>query len=74
MSIGAITIKGQVTIPKEVRDSLDLKGGDKVAFVIDNGQAAMRKVSRQRLSEILRKQKPWQEHSVKFQKRMRKEW
>lgn len=74
LRIGSITTKGQITIPKEIRTSLDLEEGDRVIFVIEDGQATMRKASRERLSEILRRQKPWKEHSIKFQKRMRKEW
>lgn len=35
----ALTVKGQVTIPKRVRDALGLKPGDEVEFVLgDNGQ------------------------------------
>ncbi|OQW58550.1 MAG: AbrB family transcriptional regulator [Proteobacteria bacterium HN_bin10] len=30
--MGAVTVKGQVTIPKPVRDKLGLKAGDEVAF------------------------------------------
>ena len=74
LSIGSITTKGQITIPKEIRTSLDLKEGDKVIFAIEDGQATIKKASRERLSEILRRQKPWKEHGIKFQKRMRKEW
>lgn len=74
LSIGSITTKGQITIPKDIRTSLDLKEGDRVIFAIEDGQATIKKASRERLSEILRRQKPWKEHSTKFQKRMRKEW
>lgn len=74
MNIGSITTKGQITIPKEIRASLDLKEGDRVIFVIEDGQATIRKASRERLSKILCRQKPWREHSIRFQKRMRKEW
>lgn len=74
LSIGSITTKGQITIPKEIRISLDLKEDNRVIFAIEDGQATIRKASRERLSEILRRQKPWREHSTKFQKRMRKEW
>lgn len=35
MSIATITTKGQVTIPKEIRDYLKLETGSKVEFVID---------------------------------------
>jgi AbrB family looped-hinge helix DNA binding protein len=74
MNIGSITTKGQITIPKEIRASLDLKEGDRVIFVIEDGQATIRKASREKISEVLRRQKSWKEHSIKFQKRMRKEW
>jgi AbrB family looped-hinge helix DNA binding protein len=33
----ALTVKGQVTIPKRVRDALGLKPGDKVDFVVSEG-------------------------------------
>jgi AbrB family looped-hinge helix DNA binding protein len=32
MAIGTITSKGQVTIPKEVRDRLGVKEGDRLVF------------------------------------------
>ena len=32
----ALTVKGQVTIPKRVRDALGLKPGDEVDFVLDD--------------------------------------
>ena len=35
MAIAKITTKGQVTIPKEIRDYLALQVGSRVEFVID---------------------------------------
>ena len=35
MPTSAVTSKGQVTIPKEIRDQLGLKPGDRVVFVKD---------------------------------------
>ena len=32
-----VTVKGQVTIPKRVRDHLGLRAGDRVAFEVDAG-------------------------------------
>ncbi|MYA17124.1 MAG: AbrB/MazE/SpoVT family DNA-binding domain-containing protein [Gammaproteobacteria bacterium] len=32
-----ITAKGQVTVPKPIRDRLKLKPGDRVDFVLDSG-------------------------------------
>ncbi len=38
----SITIKGQTTLPKAVRDSLEVKAGDKVRYVIvDEGVLIM---------------------------------
>ena len=34
MSLTTITSKGQVTIPKKIRDSLHLETGDKVEFIL----------------------------------------
>lgn len=74
ISTGSITTKGQVTIPKEIREKLELKEGDKIIFVIEADQATIRKAPVEKLSQILRRQKPWKMKSVKFQKRIRKEW
>lgn len=37
----SMTSNGQVTVPKEVRDALDIHAGDKVYFVADKGRAIM---------------------------------
>ena len=36
MPIATVTSKGQVTIPKKVREHLDLKRGDKLEFRVDD--------------------------------------
>lgn len=38
-----ITSKGQVTIPKAIRDDLGVKPGDEVDFVKENGAVTVRK-------------------------------
>ncbi len=39
-----LTVKGQVTIPKEIRERLHLKQGDKVLFEIsDSGEVVVKK-------------------------------
>lgn len=40
-----MTSKGQVTIPKEVRDDLGIRPGDDVQFVRDHGIVRIRKGS-----------------------------
>ena len=37
----AISAKGQITLPKEIREALDLAGGDVVVLDVDNGRIVM---------------------------------
>ena len=47
MTTATITTKGQITIPKAIRDSLMLSAGDKIEFVvIDKWEALIRPVSK----------------------------
>ena len=42
MSTATLTSKGQITLPKDVRDELNLKPGDKVEFEKRNGRYVLR--------------------------------
>ena len=45
MQVGArLTSKGQLTIPKEVREALGLRAGDRVFFTVRDGAAVLAKV------------------------------
>jgi AbrB family looped-hinge helix DNA binding protein len=47
MAIATLTSKGQVTIPKTVRDALHLHSGDKLEFIISqNGEVLIRPVTK----------------------------
>lgn len=37
MSIATLTSKGQTTIPLDIRKILDLKPGDKIEFIVEDG-------------------------------------
>ncbi|KRQ86699.1 putative regulator PrlF [Caloramator mitchellensis] len=41
MEIAKITAKGQITIPIHIRKKLNLKDGDKVVFIEENGRIVM---------------------------------
>lgn len=43
MAMAKVTSKGQVTIPKEVRERLGLVAGDELEFVEENGVYRLRK-------------------------------
>jgi AbrB family looped-hinge helix DNA binding protein len=45
-SVSTLSRRGQVTIPKAVRDELDLHPYDRVEVMVENGHATLRKVSR----------------------------
>ena len=46
MSIATLTSKGQVTIPKDVRDRLRLRSGDRLEFTVeDDGTVRVRRRS-----------------------------
>ncbi len=41
MSLATITTKGQVTIPKNIRDSLKITTGDKIEIIMMNKREAL---------------------------------
>lgn len=44
MQESTVTIKGQTTLPREVREALGLKPGDRIRYlVLDNGQVRILK-------------------------------
>jgi antitoxin PrlF len=44
MSVSTLTRKGQTTIPKDIRDRLNLKPGDKIKFMV-NADGSVRLVA-----------------------------
>ncbi len=72
--VSVLSEKGQITIPKEIRDRLRLVQGDRLMFEIKDDQIIIKKTQTNKVSEILDKQKPWSEPSVIFQRELRDEW
>jgi len=73
--VGTLSTKGQVTIPKDVREALHLRPGDKVLFDLEGGDSArVRKAEPSQLVEILDRLGPMKESGVTFQRRLRREW
>ena len=52
MSTATITAKGQITIPKRVRDALGLRVGDQVVFLLEDGKAYLHPVSHRGIKEL----------------------
>ncbi|MGQ4874623.1 MAG: AbrB/MazE/SpoVT family DNA-binding domain-containing protein [Promethearchaeia archaeon] len=74
IGISTISEKGQITIPKEIRDKLGIVQGDKLIFDLKGDKIIIRKLSTNKLSEILNNQKPWKIDGVKYQRQLRDEW
>jgi antitoxin PrlF len=74
IGVSSVTSKGQVTIPKGIREALDVSEGDKVIFQADGDTVTLRKVPMDKLSDILTRAKPLGESSLAFQRRLRREW
>lgn len=55
MVTATLTTKGQITIPKSVRDSLRLHSGDRVAFVVHGNAEALLKPITKSVDEVFGK-------------------
>ena len=69
-----ISEKGQITIPKEIRDKLGIVQGDRLIFDLKGDTIIVKKVNSSNLSEILDSQKAWSKPSLEFQRELREEW
>jgi AbrB family looped-hinge helix DNA binding protein len=52
MSVSTLTSKGQITIPKDVRERLQLHAGDKIEFVANNQNEFVIKPITKKVSDI----------------------
>jgi AbrB family looped-hinge helix DNA binding protein len=52
MSFATITSKGQTTIPKDIRDCLDLQAKDQIQFTLLSDQTVIMRVKKRNLKEL----------------------
>ena len=45
IDIATVTAKGQVTVPKAIREALGLRQGDRLSWEVENGAARVKLVS-----------------------------
>ncbi len=72
MNIGKLSKKGQIVIPKDIRERFEIKPGDAVIFKIQGDKIVLEKIQ-ERMSEILKNSKPVKK-SLEFQRKLRDEW
>ncbi len=73
LRVGSVTSRGRVTIPKGIRDSLDIAKGDQLVFLKEGDMVIIRKVKDEKLTTLLEAHKPMAESGVSFQRRLRRE-
>lgn len=52
MELAKVTVRGQITIPIEIRKKLNIKDGDKVVFLEENGKIIMENSAMIALREV----------------------
>jgi AbrB family looped-hinge helix DNA binding protein len=52
MELAKVTLRGQITIPIEIRKKLGVKDGDKVIFIEENGRIVMENSVRIALKDV----------------------
>ena len=72
MNVGKMSKKGQIVIPKEIREKFGIKPGDAIIFRIQGNTVILEKI-KEKMSEILKNSKPI-ENSLIFQGKLREEW
>lgn len=73
MIAAKVSEKGQVVIPKEIRDKLKIRPGDTVVFKMVAGKLVVERIIGRKMKDILKAGKPV-EPSVEFQRRLRDDW
>lgn len=78
MTLATLTSKGQITVPKAVRDSLKIRSGDRIEFVMtESGEVLMRPMTMHvddvfgKLHNTARKPVSVEEMDAAIQERMR---
>lgn len=52
MVLAKVTVRGQITIPIEIRKKLNIKDGDKVVFIEENGKIIIENSAMLALKEV----------------------
>ena len=52
MDKATVTGKGQITLPRRIREILDIETGDKLLFNIENGELRVRVMHGRKISEL----------------------
>ncbi len=79
MPLATVTSKGQITLPKPVREALKLRSGDRVEITIEDGKAILRPIVK-RVEEVFgklsREGKSYsiEEMDIRIKEEIKKRW
>lgn len=74
IELGKVTSKGQVTIPKEIREALGVSVGDKILFERKDGKVTIKKAQKTSIVSVLDGAKPLEKEALKAVNGIRDEW
>ena len=74
IELGKVTSKGQVTIPKEIREVLGVSGGDKILFEKKDGNILIKKAQEYSVVSVLDGARPLGKEALKAVEGIRDEW
>jgi len=77
MIIGKLSKKGQISIPKDIRNQIDLRPGDAISFVIRSNKIILEKITPsadRKLSDFLIESESLDLDSINYQRKLREEW
>lgn len=74
IGLGKITSKGQITIPKDIRNALGVSEGDKILFEKKDGEVIIKKAQKNSIVFVLDEAKPLGRETSRAIRGIRDEW
>jgi len=80
MSLTRVSKKGQITIPRDVREALGLRSGDRVEIVVEGGKAILKPLKKSpeevygKLSSFAKKAVSVEEMDQGIRKKLKQDW
>jgi AbrB family looped-hinge helix DNA binding protein len=73
MITSKVSKKGQVVLPKEIREKLNIGEGDILVFTELEGKIVI-EILNEPFTKFLQNSKPFKENAVNHQRKLREEW
>jgi AbrB family looped-hinge helix DNA binding protein len=74
MGISKVTRNWQITLPKDVRETLHIKEGERLLIKTENDRAIIEKLKKDWVERVFGAWGPSKESGVEYVRKMRREW